>query len=112
VYAWRLDFGRVYLAHRYMWDIRSPTSPFWLNFLDEDSYVNQLFTEDTRHVLWCGDAKCAVRHRRQWFSMVKANLTANKDGILDSSGPRLMLYRDYVVATERSEYTGYIMPPQ
>ena len=56
--AWFLEAGLLGLSYRYIWDIKKPTSPAWLTFLDEDSYRDQLFKEDTRNILVRQSAMC------------------------------------------------------
>lgn len=101
-FAWYLDSGRVILMHRYVWEIERPTSSAWLAILDEDSYRNRLFVEDTRHVLWCDAPQCAVGQGRRWESLVKINMKEKE--------PMRLRGSDYERAEERSEETGYRMP--
>ncbi|KAK0384584.1 hypothetical protein NLU13_8670 [Sarocladium strictum] len=100
-YAWCLAAGRVSLCQRYVWLIQRPISPSWILRLDEGSYGHLLFTESTRHVLWCESRGCVTRHRRRWISMIKLNMLRENDRDLCT---------DYGAALVRSEHTAFQMP--
>jgi hypothetical protein len=97
--AWFLDAGRLGLSYRYIWDIDEPTSASWLAFLDQDSYRDRLFKEDTRNVLWCDSPQCVVANGRRWEAMIKQNMVEQSSSSAD-------LQR----AQRRAREVGYRMP--
>lgn len=99
--AWYLDKGQLGLSYRYIWKIDQPTSAAWLAFLDQDSYADKLFKENTRNIFWCDTPRCVVANGRRWEAMIKQNTIREKAA--NSS-----LYQDE--AQKRAEATGYRFP--
>lgn len=77
--TWKLWPGGIKLSYRYVWELWKPESCAWLNLLDPSSYEDEVFTEETRHVLWCDTLGCAGTKRRRWETMVKQNMMDQGD---------------------------------
>lgn len=69
-YKWLFNGEYMVLSYRYAWRIHRPTSPGWLCLLDQE-FRDRVFTEDTRHVLWCDTPRCRTNTGRRWESLVK-----------------------------------------
>lgn len=70
-YSWHLEHGRITLSYRYEWQVMYPTSPAWINLLDQSPEELGMLTEDTRHLLWCDRPGCATGMGRRWEEMLK-----------------------------------------
>lgn len=112
VCAWSLEAGRIYLSFRYDWVAVIPTSPQWLLFLNEESYVSQLFREESKHVLWCDDENCVLKYKRRWCSMIKEDMIQrckqSEEGARDKDGDDIA--RSVRIAGELSRKTSYLLP--
>jgi hypothetical protein len=71
-YAWRFLPSRIYLSYRFCCNVEKPTSLGWLGLLDA-SDLGRLFTNDTKHVLWCDEPACATEKLYLWEGMIKEN---------------------------------------
>lgn len=70
-YCWVLRDCRISLSYCYDWTISQPTSPAWINLLDEGPQGLGMFTEDNKHLLWCDGSGCSTGMGRRWEEMLK-----------------------------------------
>lgn len=70
-YSWHYKHGRITLSYCYNWSVLYPTSPVWINLLDQGPEELGMLTEETRHLLWCDRPGCATGMRRRWEEMLK-----------------------------------------
>lgn len=104
-YSWHVSSGRITLVYRYTWAFWKPTSPPWLALIDEESYREDIFVEETKHVLWCDNSRCAGRHKRRWFYLAKIYMASNLDTQLGQYE-----WQDIHFAEERYRDYGYRRP--
>ncbi|CAG9981985.1 unnamed protein product [Clonostachys byssicola] len=75
LYTWALTSGRMTLIYRYSWSVFKPTSPAWLNLLDDLPTLAGIFHEKNKHIFWCDSPACATgRDLRPWQDMVKEEM--------------------------------------
>jgi hypothetical protein len=71
IYAWHLAAGRITLTYRYEWQFWKPTSPGWLNLLDDMPHGGGVFHQSNRHILWCDEPGCATAREPRWDNLIK-----------------------------------------
>ena len=72
-YSWGLSghsLGRITLECRHAWGIAKPTNLGWLSLMAEQDRA-KIFSEDTRHVLWCDTPGCRTSTSHRWEALVK-----------------------------------------
>ena len=57
-FFWKKSGKLISLCYRYVWKMEKPTSRGWLGLLDEKAYREMVYSENTRHVLWCEVEGC------------------------------------------------------